>query len=73
MKNLLVQYSGWFSVDIEDVELYDMKTDITKTAAKWLEEKGNLDGLILLSFREAEDKSLDGQFEQLNFTVEEVE
>lgn len=72
MQNLVVEYSGWFAIDVNDVELYDIKTDVSKTAAKWLEERGNLEGLILLSFREAEDKSLDGQFESMNLTVEEV-
>lgn len=72
MKKLRCEFSGWFDVDVEDVRLIgkgEDDDDVIKTAAQWLEEQGNIHGLVLESFRDAEARSLDGEFEQLDLSV----
>lgn len=68
---LVCDFYGWFSIDVKDVNLVDVETGDTKTAKEWLEKRGNIDGLILESFREAEALALDGGFETLDLSLEE--
>lgn len=70
MPKLVCMFSGWFDIDVDNVDLTDPLTDKTLTAAKWLEEKGNIDDLILTSFHQASGDSDNELFEELTLTVE---
>lgn len=74
MKNkLVVQYSGWFEIDADDVKLTDISGNeaVTKAASEWLAERGNIDGLLLESFTEAHNGATDGEFTELDLEIEE--
>lgn len=75
MKKLVVMFSGWLEIDVNDVELDNIDGDepITKTAAGWLEERGNIDGLILTDFSEVYKNATDGAFEDIDLSVEDDE
>jgi len=71
MPNLVCMFSGWFEIDTDSVKLIDTETDECKTAAVWLKERGNIDGLILESFNDAHSDSSDGEFDQLDLSIED--
>jgi hypothetical protein len=75
MKKLVVQYSGWFEIPLEEVNLVDLNSaDMeTKTALEWLIEHGNIDGLALEDFNTALMASSDGELKEMNLEIEEEE
>jgi hypothetical protein len=75
MKKLVCEFSGWFEISIDNVKLTNPNADddaeYTKTAAEWLEEKGDIEGLILESFSEAVTTATEGEFMVLILSIEE--
>lgn len=74
---LVCYFSGWFEIDVADVKLIDPQMEdpatgktVVKTAAEWLAERGNIDGLILESFNDANAEATDGSFEELTLKIE---
>ena len=72
MKKLICYFSGWFEIDVKNVDLTNPETEEIKTAYEWLNKRGNIDGLILESFSNAYADSLDGEFEQLDLSIKET-
>lgn len=70
MTKLVCMFSGWMECDVEDVLLTCPQTNVTKTAAVWLKEKGNIDDLILNNLRDMVTMSTDGEFEQIELSIE---
>lgn len=73
MKKLVCYFSGWFEIPVEDVLLHDCETDEVRTAKQFLFARGSIDGLLLESFKNAFDKSTDGEMDQLDISIEEDE
>jgi hypothetical protein len=70
-QDLVLYFSGWLKLDPERVLLYDLEKDEKKTAAEFLRERGNIQGLIVDSFNQADETSLDGDYEELTLDLEE--
>lgn len=71
MKNLVCYFGGWFEIPVDQVLLVDPDNlEVKKTAAEWLEERGNVDDLILASFADtlAESQST---FEELTLEIQD--
>lgn len=71
MPKLVCYFGGWFENDVEKINLTDPHSMVTKTAAEWLADKGNIDGLILDSFNDANAEASDGEFTELDLKIEE--
>ncbi len=68
---IICYFSGWAEQDADDVLLIDPHGDSpAKSAAQWITEKGNIDGLILDSFNEFNKYATDGEFEELRLEIQ---
>jgi hypothetical protein len=72
MKKLVCYFSGWFEICIDEVQLTDPHHPDckTQTAEQWLQERGNINDLILASFNEANEQATNGSFEELRLEIE---
>lgn len=73
-KKLVCFFSGWVEIDVDDVLLTDPDEQglvPTKPASQWLNERGNINGLILDSFENLIDDATDGSFEELTLNIED--
>jgi hypothetical protein len=73
MKKLVCYYGGWFEVPVGSVILQDISGDeaILKTAEQFLNERGNIDELILESFVAAFIASTNGELGELDLHIED--
>ena len=74
VKKLYCDFSGSFQIDVNDVKLAHWSNEgdpVVKTAAEWLKERGNIDGLDLEDFAQAFKDALDSDFQELDLSIEE--
>lgn len=67
---LVVDFSGWCRIDADKVNLMDCTTGDVKTAAEWMAERGDIDGLILESLTDAMDNADDLEYSEIDLTIE---
>ena len=70
MDKLVCYFSGWCEASTEDVKMTDPQSGEVKTAKEWINEKADLDNLILDSFADMNAIATDGEYEELRIELE---